>query len=139
MREIKFRAWDSTKNNWLNKLTRLSLFYKPNPVYSDISDFKTMTVILNPSTGIELMQFTGLKDTKGVDIYEGDIVEVRDVGFGYKYVGVINWDQESLSYQLGIIKDYPTMGQGLRDIFYTLKYHTFEVIGNIYENGDLLK
>lgn len=67
MREIKFRFFDGEKMCPVRELT----FFEPSG-YNINEEF--------PSTGTDpypLMQYTGLKDKNGVEIYEGDIIEIE--------------------------------------------------------------
>ena len=109
MREIKFRAWDK----WRNKMIQ------PND-----GDFIGWHAMKNWRDCLEVMQFTGLKDKNGKEIYEGDIVEApHDFGPGGFAVRrfEVFFDKESGSYQW----NYWLMDQA-------------EVIGNIYDNPELL-
>lgn len=97
-----------------------------------------------------LMQFTGLLDKQGVEIYEGDIVKVIEddedscCGRTFEYVGVASYGN-SLKLSRYVPK-YPTsfclisksfyMEQAL---LYNERWFEYEVIGNIYENPELLK
>jgi hypothetical protein len=72
-------------------------------------------------------QFTNLRDSKGTEIYEGDIINMSEPQY--------HWSQNKAVYWL---EDRFTIGQhapltGIRN------YTHFEVIGNVYENPDLLK
>ena len=79
----------------------------------------------------DLMQYTGLKDKNGKEIYEGDIVEVsKDISAG-KY-RVQFWDNESA---FMLIDDLKPKSMRLGVWFCSNK---IEVIGNIYENPELL-
>lgn len=84
----------------------------------------------NPKEHIKIMQYTGLKDKNGVEIYEGDIVEF----IGHKN-RVIEWTPEKNHYSgwyaTGDIRPLP--------LYSGQEPNTIEVIGNIYENPELIK
>lgn len=82
---------------------------------------------------IELMQFTGLKDKNGKEIYEGDIVRYECCSEGY--VEEVIYDDKRCNFGT-IDKDGETFSfDALISDFYV---NCFEVIGNIYENKELL-
>jgi uncharacterized phage protein (TIGR01671 family) len=137
MREIKFRAWD-TKNNLMSPVGGIdfkdgdkprALIYQP-VMTNDGVDWDADTV-----DHIELMQYTGLKDKNGKEIYEGDIIKVwgRD-----DYLETIVFEHGSF-----VAKDYDQkVGDGTGGSLWQNKKHTeeeCEVIGNIYENPELLE
>ena len=108
MREIKFRCW---YNNQMNKVQDISFRHKTINLFgADIIKFED---------GI-LMQYTGLKDKNGVEIYEGDIIDI--------------------SYDEAIIKNAVIEYHGAsfyactnNDMWELDNYFDIEVIGNIYE------
>ena len=65
MREIKFRAWD----------TRLKRMFVPD--YLGLNDGKCFADTQRSPLDFEVMQYTGLKDRDGIEIYEGDILEPK--------------------------------------------------------------
>lgn len=88
-----------------------------------------------------LMQYTGLKDKDDKEIYEGDIVKVDFQGkkFFYNYVGEVEYSNGSFwcTKHNGYGGEKYTLN-GLMNI--SLAPHTIlNVIGNIYENSELLK
>jgi YopX protein len=106
-REIKFRAWDGVD-------------YMSNPF--TLSDLMNDRILFTSDTLV--MQFTGITDKNGVDVYEGDIMQHEnpfDVPF------VVNWDENSL----GFVFNYGSTSYVVNDT-------SFTVIGNIYENPELL-
>jgi uncharacterized phage protein (TIGR01671 family) len=76
---------------------------------------------------IELMQYTGLKDKKGKEIYEGDIITVNDSN-GKKVICVVEWEHS------GWGKRSINYGQAIWE-----RWNEYQVIGNIHENPELLK
>nr|DAF76897.1 MAG TPA: YopX protein [Caudoviricetes sp.]DAK68140.1 MAG TPA: YopX protein [Caudoviricetes sp.] len=74
---------------------------------------------------IELIQFTGLKDKNGVEIFEGDIVVIKYSEHGYHYY-------EKIVFENG------TFTAGDEDWLYNIKDYCV-VCGNIYENPELLE
>lgn len=111
-REIKFRAWDVSGEKP----------YMLGPYDLTDSIFNHKDIRLLP-----LMQFTGLKDKNGKEIYDGDIVNCIDHPTGYdNVVGSVYWNvgKWSVTYSMVQLCDYGSAW--------------VEVIGNIYENQELL-
>lgn len=148
MREIKFRAWDKLNHKML-PLTGLGWDVKCCICLYDINKdvdekiwkrFETRKDIEN----IILMQFTGLKDKNGKEIYEGDIVRnlewdnrnwLHEVKFGEEYIDASDYEE----YCVGVIGFYLTNYLGNKNEYEGLKSsQKLEIIGNIYENPELL-
>jgi len=133
MREIKFRAWDGEKV--FDPIIRFDPFVKlaPHTLLTDREGGKWIN-------DYELMQYTGLKDKNGVDIYEGDIVGDydndcfgdSDGSYSCKRMGVIVCDDPETSFNIKFIgcdcRHYSLVG-----------IRNSEVIGNIHENKGLLE
>lgn len=152
MREIKFRAWD---NGIMKKFIRIPFFvgsdgtpYKDNDPYGlDMSGRRS----ISPLQDIVIMQYTGLKDKDGKEIYEGDIIADPDnfgctTGWGGGEYDecpnkkLIVWDEVDAKFKLDFINE-KYRGRGVSG-FSLCKGNCasrFEVIGNIYENPELLK
>jgi len=115
MRPIKYRAWDKEANTMR---------------YSMLLGIHDCNTSLPPH--IELMQFTGLYDKNGKEIYEGDIIEAEEPRFEsgvYKY---------EVTFEDGTFGGNNHQGEFYPLQEWTEKQATVEVIGNIYENPDLL-
>lgn len=110
MREIKFRVWDK-----ISKPNKIKTWGQLQAQYNNISQ------VFN-SEGFELMQYTGLKDKRGNEIYEGDIIQLDGDN-----VTQIIWHEGSFRY---IYWGYMTLTKCVAE--------EVEVIGNIYENIELL-
>ena len=83
---------------------------------------------------IELMQSTGLKDKNDVEIFEGDVVVMN----GWRRQAVTFGTQE-VEEDFGSVRIYRGFNLYLGGGYPTAVMSTFEVIGNIYENPELLK
>lgn len=83
----------------------------------------------------KLMQSTGLKDKNGVEIYEGDIVRFSDCD-GDVYVTPVVWDKNYACFGVSFSGKYPTSFDYLEEFYTDPK--DIEVVGNIYENPELL-
>lgn len=115
MREIKFRAWYGEKIGMLEPTFNGSI----NEIFAERNG--------------EYMQYTGLKDKYGKEIYEGDIVHCEEnpvFGAGEDFVGVVKFfeaafwvDRESEERALHLFNENTTSS----------------VLGNIYENPELLQ
>jgi len=125
MREIKFRAWHKGKKIIVNVLGIDILHKKIFFLNEDVDCYEHVDF-----KNIELMQYTGLKDKNNKEIYEGDIVKLRN-NHG---MGVIKYSDEWGAFVVEYIKPRPIAVLGMN--YYK---EDIEVIGNIYENSELLK
>lgn len=117
MREIKFRAWE--KN--LKEIIPVENIDFQDRMINKNSAWRTFEEI-------ELMQYTGLKDKNVKEIYEGDILNIF-LGEKLTETSKVSYSEKDASFFIG----YVYVGGYVRNNF------TFEVIGNIYENPNLLK
>ncbi len=143
MREIKFRAWDKERKKMLYQLTQLKMRVINNNLVlmSDFIGNSTEYIVDNIKLwrSFELMQFTGLKDKNGKEIYEGDIVEFNYIQSN-KSLGMF----EKIK-SVGKVEYIDWLGAYCilfeEDSYVQIKLGkvNFEVIGNIYENPELLE
>lgn len=138
-REIKFRVWDN-KYKYMNYKVLVGIYGDWEKVKDD-KNYTACAMWIEPekvdykcephwthfepyNKDIHLMQYTGLKDKNGVEVYEGD-----KVMFDYEWtkpdeIGVITWNKDTASFQ---IKGHiPSSSMKHLD--------RMKVIGNIYEN-----
>lgn len=128
MREIKFRAWLKEKKEMIDN-ARPDFFCKHLHYLCDNSS-GGQDVLGVSTEDIELMQYTGLKDMREKEIYEGDIVKLR-ANHG---IGVVKYYDEWGAFVIEYIKSKPLVVLGMS--YYK---EDIEVIGNIYENSELIK
>ena len=121
MREIKFRAWDGKR----------MLEWRP---LDGLQDFGSLWNLLDGALWkYFVMQFTGLQDKNGKDIYEGDILGGYPHGECF-----VQWDDKHGCYT-AIDTDESRNDFGLFSTQLQDCIDTWEIIGNIYENPELLK
>lgn len=115
-REIKFRAWDKERKEMWNPHKKIFKYLVCGRRIADLTAFLD-------NEAYELMQFTGLLDKNRKEICEGDIVERQ---------GVETWTETGNA--KCVVEDI----RYLNHIIFHEGYE-IEVIGNIYENKDLIK
>jgi len=130
MKEIKFRAFDG------NKMVRVSQLSWVN----DAKINHLMEINDESPKWFKLMQFTGLKDINGVDIYEGDIVDDK---FDCGQLRIISWDNDKACF-VGIEIMKPPIYKNMTPYSYPIEISPStitegKVIGNIHQNPELLE
>jgi len=128
MREIKFRAWDKADKvmrvaeeiDFVNKTGGLIVRYEREDL--DMIE-------INPSDHV-LMQFTGLLDCNGVEVFEGDIVEVDDRGQMKR--GLVEY------FDVGFSCLTPSTGAEVAFRLDLFSIAVGEVVGNVHEHPELL-
>lgn len=139
MREIKFRAWDkkSKKMRQLIKMVFNTGFMTERNDNSikliwakGYSCIEQKDIMVQRENGFELMQYTGLHDKNGKEIYEGDIIQYEDIT-----KGLVRYSEKYAQYVLvntGSVKDeFEALGDYNMEVF--------EIIGNEFDNPDLLE
>ena len=128
MREIKFRAWLKEERKMVNVET---LFIGINRLC--FGNSKTEDLFFRDFEEVELMQYTGLKDKSGKEIYEGDIVWVKPGGVSTWYKTVVEFKEGAFIASLIDGEDYIYIFNRGFDS------NDFEILGNVYENPELLE
>jgi len=131
-REIKFNAWDGTrmlKNVGVHPHMIKSLVKIPNCKDQDLDcDYERgaegSIIVCQKFDAYILLQFTGLKDQNGKEIYEGDIVQR----------GVITFSRGK--FQGTYFDGNGSLAEDWEDVLY--QEINIEILGNIYENPELL-
>lgn len=116
-REIKFRGYHKHHK----KMCTLISLYQSNGRVVRVQFLEFNNLI--PISAVELMQYTGLRDKNGKEIYEGDIISCCGINLA------VEWDNEDAQWNT-----IGRRGQTAKEFC-----EKREVIGNIYENPELLE
>ncbi|KAF1678625.1 hypothetical protein BTW01_12290 [Bacillus sp. SKDU12] len=138
MREIKFQAWDLDAEQMYNWESIKQLFHEH---------------LAHPR--VKVRQYTGLKDKNAQEIYEGDVVKFafNDEGENIRFMQIVfegsgfkmkeiyrNYWLEKIDGVLCIKRGILTDRKGtLQELYKSNEIYTTEIIGNIYDNPELLE
>ncbi len=137
-RVLKFRAWDKIRREMVN-VKRIDLFHKKVGLGWNEYDGVTW----RDYTEVELMQFTGLRDKNGREIFEGDILKIyrEDIYDNSTEIEKIG----KVVFRDGAFFLEPALEEGWFYILSSeLEYwdnegYEYEIVGNVFENPELLE
>ena len=121
-RIIKFRVWCKDYNEWEKNRCFI------NQQGELLHEMRTGFMLCNPDTHI-VQLFTGLLDKNGKEIYEGDVLQRIPCLTQYQII----WDNDMSCYRMKAVD--PAIIFSYREPY----GHDWQVIGNIYENSDLVE
>lgn len=129
MRDIKFKFWDTKEKTWMvdgrSETNIYDFAFKKGMNWNFINKQEALERVI-------ILQYTGLKDKNGIEIYEGDILSRKDWGMGGGH------DPEE-RYEVGLIDDYIYEEEQSWHFKTHLWGEWCEVIGNVHDNPELLK
>lgn len=128
----KFRAWLPTLK-WMCEVTVIDYDLRSVDICR-IEDVARHTEMRVDKDEVVLMQSTGLKDKNGVEIFEGDVA-VMD---GWRRQ-VVTFGTQEVEEEFGSVRIYRGFNLYLGGGYPNAVMSTFEVIGNIYENPELME
>lgn len=127
MRELRFRVWYKVESKFLDSSILLAEIRSKQILWEDDQNPKAIEFFDDNYTFCE---YTGLKDKNGVEIYEGDILQ-DNKGKTFE----VKWNELYASFGM---RD-PSLGRNSAPLRGLHPASQLEVIGNIYENQDLLE
>lgn len=143
-REIKFRAWDGIR------ITKSGIMFNSSTGCMEVPTIGSFGSDLTKVSKYYLMQYTGLSDKNGVEIYEGDVLKITSRTFWNDEIDDIGRYEDLVYVKIHTLidtycyycstKEKWNNGQSYSDWsddWYEKEY--VEVIGNIYKNPELLK
>lgn len=135
MREIKFRAWNTKlrKMFFPEEMAQDQMCLLPTGYFINVHPIAKLSTIDYDYVMIPL-QFTGLHDRLGKEIWEGDIVKFTSHA-KYDLIGEVKWFDDVSSFMIeykfsSTVTDWQEFGLPIKKI---------EIIGNVWENPELLK
>ena len=133
-RDIKFRAWDCVRNEYLSagkvmiQVLPGKLPSSPKGLHLDTSSF------MCAEGRMELQQFTGLVDKNGIEIYEGDVSPYLECSRQGKINAQVYYCTETAQFRVkwidGGVENFDTLDDCI---------NWLEVIGNVHQNPELIK
>ena len=140
MRDHKFKVWDKVTKRMSDSFSVFGEFTLLGAVHDwQKEGYDGEKGSIQRLADLELLQFTGLKDSKGKEIYEGDIVSEYRLNETFrKYT--VQYDNDTARFELVNKKMGWRHGVNIGGALYFLinDVSPLEVIGNIYENSELL-
>jgi uncharacterized phage protein (TIGR01671 family) len=133
MKEIKFRAWNKQR-----RIMIYNVFVENNDNDGFVTfwddDFSMFEKNYLPFSDVDVMQYTGLRDKNGIEIYEGDIIEA------YFYYDGDDDKKDPSNKKIFDVKYKIDKGRQFSGFdFFPSVFEHVKVIGNIYENPELMK
>ena len=125
MREIKFRVFDTKENKMIEHFNGARIDYA-------LHYWETHKHVSDP------MQFTGMRDKYGKDIYDGDILSSPHFDNNH-LTHVVMWSDKYSGWFLRNLSSSKIDGDGSIQAWVAMKYGPYEVIGNIHQHAHLLE
>ncbi|NQN44441.1 hypothetical protein HPA14_07090 [Streptococcus suis] len=122
----KFRVWDTVKKIMREVQAIVYTVERVYPVYSEV--FRRYV----PFSEAILMQSTGLFDVNGKEIFEGDVIRINYINDDSPWTDAIIWNPKYYAWYLKSNKELLGFAMDEPDII-------VEIIGNIYENPELME